>query len=56
MMLRFRYGNVNDEYEYQDNQLSNKDAHPQGNELFRKFLINSLVCAILMNSALDMDR
>ena len=37
MMLRFRYGNVNDEYEYQDNQLHAIDSYLAEDQIRRRF-------------------
>ncbi len=37
MMLRFRYGNVNDEYEYQDNQLHAIDSYLDEDQIRQRF-------------------
>lgn len=37
MMLRFRYGNVNDEYEYQDNQLQAMDSYLDEDQIRQRF-------------------
>ena len=37
MMLRFRYGNVNNEYEYQDHQLQSIDSCLDEDQIRRRF-------------------
>ena len=37
MMLRFRYGNVNDKYEYQDNQLHAIDSYLDEDQIRQRF-------------------
>jgi hypothetical protein len=37
MMLRFRYGNVNDEYEYQYNQLHAIDSYLDEDQIRQRF-------------------
>ena len=44
MMLRFRYGNVNNEYEYQDNQLQVIDSYLDEDQIRRRFAVSYKSC------------
>lgn len=44
MMLRFRYGNVNNEYQYQDNQLQAIDSCLNEDQIRRRFAVSYKSC------------
>ena len=48
MILRFRYGNVNDEYEYQDNQLQVIDSYLDEDQIRQRFADTYIVPMIIL--------